>query len=142
MELVERALAQLDPFHPPFQYLSLGIPLYFAGRYAEAVAALEKVPDPWLEVRVMLALSSAQAGLQDKARRNVEEVLRLEPGFTAEAGWTTTSTSRAGARRRCSSRARARPACRCAQRRRSAAKFAPRNRLPECEAERSGMVSK
>src|SRR3954452_24133102 len=43
VKLVERALFQLDPFHPPFQYLSLGIPLYFSGRYAEAVAALEKV---------------------------------------------------------------------------------------------------
>src|SRR3954451_16865202 len=85
VKLVERALFQLDPFHPPFQYLSLGIPLYFAGRYAEAVAALEKVPEPWLDVRVMLALSSAQAGLADKARRNAEEVLRLEPVFSAEA---------------------------------------------------------
>ena len=85
MELVQRALSQLDPFHPPFQYISLGIPLYFSGRYAEAVAALEKVPEPWLEVRIMLALSAAQAGLRDKARRNAEEVLRLEPGFTAEA---------------------------------------------------------
>lgn len=38
VRLVERALFELDPLHPPFQYLSLAYPLYFAGRNAEAVA--------------------------------------------------------------------------------------------------------
>src|SRR3954471_771251 len=118
VELVQRALSQLDPFHPPFQYMSLGGPLYFSGRYAEAGAALEKVPEPWLEVRIMLALSAAQAGLQDKARRNAEEVLRLEPGFTAEAWVDNDSTTLAGVRRPCSSTVRARRGCRCARRQR------------------------
>ena len=137
VELVNRALQQLDPFHPPYHYLSLGIPLYFAGRYAEAVAALEKVPDPWLEVRVMLALSSAQARLQDKARRNAEEVLRLEPGFTAEA-WVDNDFYQPGGSSAAlffdGARKAGLPLCAKPE---EAAKFDPGNRLPECEAERA-----
>ena len=137
VELVERALSQLDPFHPPFHYLTLGIPLYFAGRYAEAVAALEKVPDPWLEVRLMLALSSAQAGLQDKARRNSDEVLRLEPGFTAEA-WVDNDFYQPGGSSAAlffeGARKAGLPLCAKLD---EAAKFDPRNRLQECEAERA-----
>jgi TolB-like protein/tetratricopeptide (TPR) repeat protein len=137
VELVDRALQQIDPFHPPFHYLSLGIPLYFAGRYAEAVAALEKVPDPWIEVRVMLALSSAQAKLQDKARRNAEEVLRLEPGFTAEA-WVDNDFYQPGGSSAAlffeGARKAGLPLCAKLD---EAAKFDPRNRLPECEAERA-----
>jgi tetratricopeptide (TPR) repeat protein len=137
VELVERALSRLDPFHPPFQYLSLGIPLYFAGRYAEAVAALEKVPDPWLEVRVMLALSGAQAGFQDKARRNAEEVLRLEPGFTAEA-WVDNDFYQPGGSSAAlffeGARKAGLPLCAKPE---EAAKIDPRGCLPECEAERA-----
>jgi TolB-like protein/DNA-binding winged helix-turn-helix (wHTH) protein/tetratricopeptide (TPR) repeat protein len=54
--LVKRALEELDPLHPPYQWSSLGYPLYFAGRYAEAVEALSKVPEPWIEPRLVLAL--------------------------------------------------------------------------------------
>ena len=134
---MERALSQLDPFHPPFHYLTLGIPLYFAGRYAEAVAALEKVPDPWLEVRLLLALSSAQAGLQDKARRNSDEVRRLEPGFTAEA-WVDNDFYQPGGSSAAlffeGARKAGLPLCAKLD---EAAKFDPRNRLQECEAERA-----
>jgi adenylate cyclase len=66
--------------------LSLGTPLYFAGRYAEAAAALEKVGNHWVETRLMLAVSYAQAGWQEKAAAQVAEVLKLEPGFSVE-GW-------------------------------------------------------
>jgi TolB-like protein/tetratricopeptide (TPR) repeat protein len=137
VKLVERALYQLDPLHPPYPWLSLGIPLYFAGRYAEAAAALEKVPDPWLEVRVMLALSSAQAGLEDKARRNAEEVLRLEPGFTAEA-WVDNDIYRPGGSSAAlffeGARKAGLPLCAKSE---EAVKFDHRNRLPECEVERA-----
>jgi TolB-like protein len=137
VELVNRALQQLDPFHPPFQFLSLGVSLYFASRYAEAIAALEKVPDPWLEVRVMLALSSAQAGLQDKTRRNTDEVLRLEPGFTAEA-WVDNDFYQPGGSSAAlffeGARKAGLPLCAKPD---EAAKFDPGNRLPECEAERA-----
>jgi TolB-like protein/class 3 adenylate cyclase len=137
VELVTRALDELDPLHPPFQYLSLGIPLYFAGRHAEAVAALEKVPDPWLEVRVMLGLSSAQAGQMDKASRHAAEVMRLDPGFSAEA-WIDNDIYQPGSSSALlfldGTRKAGLPICAPAA---PAAKLDPRNRLPECEAERA-----
>ena len=83
--MVERALYELDPLHPPFHWLNLGNALYFAARYAEAVEALRKIPDPWMEPRVMLSLALAQAGELDAARAEAAEVLRLDPAFSAEA---------------------------------------------------------
>jgi TolB-like protein/Tfp pilus assembly protein PilF len=137
VELVTRALDELDPLHPPFQYLSLGIPLYFAGRYTEAVAALEKVPNPWLEVRVMLALSSAQAGSASKASRNAAEVVKLDPGFSAEA-WIDNDIYQPGSSSAALFLAGARkaglPLCAKPE---EAVKLDPKNRLPECEAERA-----
>ena len=78
---MERALYELDPLHPPFQWLSLGYPLFFAGRYVEAVEALRKVPEP----RLLLALALAQAGEPEAAGAEAAEVLRLDPAFSAEA---------------------------------------------------------
>ena len=83
--LVERALYELDPLHPPFYWLNLGNALYFAARYSEAVDALRKIPDPWMEPRVMLSVALAQAGELDAARAEAAEVLRLDPTFSAEA---------------------------------------------------------
>jgi hypothetical protein len=95
------------------------------------------VPEPWLEVRIMLALSAAQAGLRDKARRNAEEVLRLEPGFTAEA-WVDNDFYQPGGSSAAlfleGTRKAGLPLCAKSE---QAAKFDPRNRLPECEAERA-----
>ncbi len=82
--LVKRALEELDPLHPPYQWSSLGYPLYFAGRYAEAVEALRKVPEPWIEPRLVLALALAQAGESEAARAEAAEVLRLDPAFSVE----------------------------------------------------------
>jgi hypothetical protein len=117
--------------------VSLGIPLYFAGRYAEAVTELEKVPEPWLEVRVMLALSGAQAGLAGKAQRNAEEVLRLESSFTAEA-WVDNDFYQPGGSSAVlffdGARKAGLPICTKPE---EVEKLDPRNRLPECEAERA-----
>jgi adenylate cyclase len=70
--------------HPPYQWSSLGYPLYVAGRYAEAVEALRKVPEPWIEPRLVLALALAQAGESEAARAEAAEVLRLDPAFSVE----------------------------------------------------------
>jgi TolB-like protein len=136
VELAERAL-RLDPLHPSSTWISLGVPLYFAGRYDEAAAALEKIEKHWLESRLMLAVSYAQAGQQEKAAAQAAEVLKLEPGFTAEAwvendfyqpGSSSAALLIEGARRA------GLPACATAE---VAAKFEPGHRLPECEAERA-----
>ena len=89
----------------------------------------------------MLALSSAQAGLQDKARRNSDEVLRLDLGLTAEAwddndfyqpGGSSSALFFEGARKA------GLPLC---AKLGEAAKFDPRNRLPECEAEHAKVAA-
>ncbi len=82
--LAERALA-LDPGHPPFQWFNLAYPLYFAGRYDEAAAALRKLPKLWFESRLLLVLALAQAGQVDAARTEADELMRLDPGFAAES---------------------------------------------------------
>jgi adenylate cyclase len=128
--LVERALYELDPLHPPFYWLNLGTVLYFAGRYSEAVEALRKVPDPWMEPRVMLALALARAGDLDAARAEAAEVLRLDPAFSAEA-WIANDLYQPGSS---SSRLFAEGAARaglpvCAAGREA---VAPADRLAEC----------
>ena len=128
--LVERALYQLDPLHPPFQWSSYGYPLYFAGRYAEAVEALRKVPEPWIEPRLLLALALAQAGEIEAARAEAAEVLRLDPAFSAEA-WIANDFYQPGsssARRFTEGAAKAGlPICAV-----SPDAVAPVERLPEC----------
>jgi tetratricopeptide (TPR) repeat protein len=75
VELAERAL-RLDPLHPSQMWLSLGIPLYFAGRYDEAAAAIEKIEKHWLESR--LIDGARKAGLPVCA--TAEVAAKFEPG--------------------------------------------------------------
>jgi TolB-like protein/class 3 adenylate cyclase/tetratricopeptide (TPR) repeat protein len=140
VELAERAL-RLDPLHPSQMWLSLGIPLYFAGRYDEAAAAIEKIEKHWLESRLMLAVSYAQGGQQEKAAAQAAEMMKLEPGFTAEA-WVENDFYQPGsssaARLIEGARKAGLPVCATAE---VAAKFEPGNRLPECEAERAKVAA-
>ncbi len=128
--LVERALYELDPLHPPFQWTSYGYPLYFAGRYPEAVEALRKIPEPWIEPRVLLTLALAQAGEVEAARAEAAELLRLDPAFSAEA-WIANDFYQPGgssARRFVEGAAKAGlPVCAA-----STEAIAPGDRLPEC----------
>ncbi|WP_284736112.1 hypothetical protein [Dongia deserti] len=131
VELVKRAL-RLNPLHTPYEFMSLGITMYFARHYDEAVLALEKVPDPDLEVRVMLALSYAMVGRAQEATEQVRKVLEVEPAFSAEAwvdkdfyqpGGSSAALFFDGARRA------GMPLCAPAS---VASQIDPRNRLPEC----------
>jgi TolB-like protein/cytochrome c-type biogenesis protein CcmH/NrfG len=137
VELAERALLRLDPLHPPFQWISLGTPLYFAGRYAEAAAAFERIEKHWIETRLMLAVSYAQMGEKEKAAAQAAEVLKEEPGFTAEA-WVDNDFYQPGSSSAAllidGARKAGLPVCATAE---VAAKFEPGNRRPECEAERA-----
>ena len=83
--LVERALYELDPLHPPFQWSELRIsallrrPLCGGGRgAAQGAGALDRAA-------LLLALALAQAGEVEAARAEAAEVMRLDPAFSAEA---------------------------------------------------------
>lgn len=85
----------------------------------------------------MPALSYAQAGTMEQAREQVQEILKLEPGFSGEAwvdndiyepGGSSARLFFAGARKA------GLPLCTPAS---EAATFAPLNRLPECDALRA-----
>ena len=136
VELAMRAL-RLDPLHPSAAWTGLGIPLYFAGRYAEAAAAFEKIEKLWLEPRLMLTVSYAQAGQQEKAAAQATEVLKLEPGFTAEA-WVENDFYQPGSSSAAlliqGARKAGLPVCATAE---MVVSFEPGHRLPECEAERA-----
>jgi tetratricopeptide (TPR) repeat protein len=138
VELAERALLRLDPLH---QWLSLGVPFYFAGRYTEAAATLQKIEKPWDEMRLMLAVSYAQMGEHEKAAAQAAELLKLMPDFTAEA-WVDNDFSQPGSSSAKllieGARKAGLPISATAE---AAAKFEPRNRLPECEAERTKVAA-
>lgn len=85
-------------------------------------------------------MSCAQAGTMEQAREQVQEILKLEPGFSAEAwvdndiyepGGSSARLFFAGARKA------GPPLCAPAS---EAAKLAPLNLLPECERERALLV--
>jgi tetratricopeptide (TPR) repeat protein len=134
--LVRRALDELDPLHPPFHLISLGYPLYFAGRYREAVEALRKVPEPWMEPLLLLTLALAQAGEMDAAQASSADVLKLDPEFSTEAwiandfyqpGGSSAALFAEGARKA------GLPICAA-----TVDGIALADRLPECETERAG----
>jgi TolB-like protein/class 3 adenylate cyclase len=138
VELVRRAL-RLDPLHPPWMWIGLGIVSYLAGEYEQAVEAFAKVPRPalGLEEHVYQALAYAQLGRTAEAAEVVAEVLREDPGFSAEA-WVNGDFFQPGGSSAAlffdGARKAGLPICATAE---AAAKFEPGNRLPECEAERA-----
>src|SRR3954451_13321329 len=94
-----------------------------------------------LEEHVMEALTYAQLGSEEEAARAVKEVLREDPGFSAEA-WVDNDFYRPGSTSAAlfldGARKAGLPVCATAE---VAAKFEPGNRLPECEAERAKVTA-
>jgi TolB-like protein len=80
---IERAM-RLNPIHPDFYLWSLGIALYYAGRYAESVAALTRMSDPPNLVRRHLAANYVRLGRLVEARRVAAEFLIQQPAYTLE----------------------------------------------------------
>jgi TolB-like protein len=142
MELVRRAL-RLDPLHPPSRWGGVGIVAYFADGYEQSVEAFAKVPRQamGLEEHVMEALTYAQLGHKEEAARAVKEVLREDPGFSAEA-WVDNDFYQPGGSSAAlfldGARKAGLPICATAE---AAAEFEPGNRLPECEAERAKVAT-
>jgi TolB-like protein/DNA-binding SARP family transcriptional activator len=81
---VRRAM-RLNPHHPEWYLVTLGYAAYHGGLYDEAVAALRQVANhTMLEAPLYLALSLTELGRQDEAAAAVQELLQIEPDFSAE----------------------------------------------------------
>ena len=89
----------------------------------------------------MEALTYAQLGRKEDAARLVAEVLREDPGFSAEA-WIDNDFYQPGSSSAAlfldGAHKAGLPICGAAE---VAAKFEPGNRLPECEAERAKVAA-
>jgi hypothetical protein len=99
------------------------------------------VPDPGLEPQLYLAVSYAQAGEREKAAVQRAEVLKLDPGFTAEV-WVERDLYEPGSSSAMlffeGARKAGLPLCAPVA---EVASVHPKNRLPECEAERAKVAT-
>jgi adenylate cyclase len=87
IELLD-ANMRLDPFEPPiFSSGYMGQANYMLKRYGEAVRCLRecalRLPNLYFS-HLWLASAYAQLGQIEEARKEAEEVLRINPGFTIE----------------------------------------------------------
>jgi len=81
---LERATRR-NPFHPTFYFWWIGLALYEARRYEEAVTPLRKAIDSFpnfVAPHRHLAACYAQLGLKDMADREVAKIIELEPHFS------------------------------------------------------------
>jgi adenylate cyclase len=84
VELIREAM-QLDPHHPSFYWQGLGMALFVARRYEEAVTAIRHRPSLQCTEHVYLAACHAQLGEDEAIRASAAEVRRLRPDFSIEA---------------------------------------------------------
>jgi len=82
--LMKKAI-RLNPIPPVWYFHGLGHAYFLAGRYGEAIATLKRVlnrnPNFW-PAHIYLAASYVEIGQEDKARAEVEEVLKINPKFS------------------------------------------------------------
>ena len=75
---------RFDPNRSPGDFMFLGIGYYLKGQYDKAINVLEKGLNrklDWVGNHIILAAAYAQLGRSDDAKREVQEILRLEPFF-------------------------------------------------------------
>ena len=75
---METAL-RLDPKPPAYFYGDLGMVLFFNRRYEEAIEQLEKTREAGVDYREELAMTYAQLGRLDEAKRMVENLFNMFP---------------------------------------------------------------
>ncbi|MGP1395674.1 MAG: adenylate/guanylate cyclase domain-containing protein [Inquilinaceae bacterium] len=78
-----RKAIRLNPHHPYWYQSFLGIALYSARRYGEAVEAFRGVEDVKAWGHALTAAGYAQRGQDDAARFHADEALRQGPDFSA-----------------------------------------------------------
>jgi hypothetical protein len=87
---------RLNPYHPEWYWVDLGIVLYIARRYADAVEAYSHRTRPGSWVLARLAACYAQMGRMQEAAAAAAEVRKLRPDFSLaklrRTGWNATDT--------------------------------------------------
>ncbi len=78
---IERAM-RLDPFEARSYCSSLGLALFAARRYPEAIRAIDAAPRPKFYHHVWRAAAYAHLGQLEQARSHAAECMRLAPDFT------------------------------------------------------------
>ena len=73
-----------NPYHPERFWGHLGRAYYAARRYADAVEAFNRINAPDVAVHAALAAAHARLGDDAAADLHAQEVLHLEPDFTAD----------------------------------------------------------
>jgi TolB-like protein/Tfp pilus assembly protein PilF len=84
LELYDKAL-KLNPYMPAWMKWTLGWTQYSAGQYEEAVETFQETGLDDLDTHLYLSLAYAQLGRKEDAGREMAEVLRLKPDFTAKS---------------------------------------------------------
>jgi len=77
-----REAMRLNPYHPEWYWTDLGMVLYAARRYADAVEAFGRRKSPGYWILSRIAACQAQMGQTEAAAATVSEVLRLRPDFS------------------------------------------------------------
>ena len=80
---IQRAM-RLNPIHPDGYHWSLGVALYHAGRYEEAITALTRMSVMPNLVRRHLAASYVRLGRMEDARGVAGEFMKLDPDYRLE----------------------------------------------------------
>jgi adenylate cyclase len=86
IEMIERAM-RLNPHHHVWYFFVLGTAYILAERYKKALELMERalIRDPnFFGTHLLLAGLHGQKGDTEKARAEVEEILRISPGFSLE----------------------------------------------------------
>ncbi len=86
-----RHAMRLNPYHPEWYWIDLGIVFYVAHRYEDAIEAYLHLARPGHWVSSRLAACYAQLGRMEEAAAAVAQVLRVRPDFSIgklrRAGW-------------------------------------------------------
>jgi TolB-like protein len=83
LEWIELAM-RLNPYCPDWMRSDYGRALYFGGRYADALATLQRIAKPRIEHHVYIASSHLQLGDRPSAERSRAAIIAANPKFTAE----------------------------------------------------------
>jgi len=92
IDRIRRAM-RLNPYHPEWYWIDLGIVFYMARRYEDAIEAYCHRTKPGHWVLSRLAACYAQMGRMEEAAAVAAQVLRIKPDFSVaklrRAGWGT-----------------------------------------------------